>query len=108
MATITYIARLSCTNSQRLIEFRRAIAAATGANPIPQAIVMALAEKLDTAFVTRGVPHESGNPLICAVEVDLAEWLVELIAAEWAAAAPQLFGSPFVNRDGSPAANVEG
>ncbi len=89
MATTMLPVRLQCRDSKRLLELRRAMAAATADKPVPQAVLDALVMRLDTAIVQRPVAHDSGHPYFFVIELDLADWLADLLATEWPAALVQ-------------------
>jgi hypothetical protein len=83
----SYFARLAWRESARMLEFRARIAAATSAAPVPPTLLLALTQKVDTAFTHSVVPHPSGSPGFVLVEIDLAAWLVDAIAVQWLGAA---------------------
>jgi hypothetical protein len=85
----SYFARLAWRESARMLEFRARIAAATSAAPVPPTLLLALTQKVDTAFTHTVVPHPSGSPGFIVVEIDLADWLAAAIDAQWPGAAVQ-------------------
>lgn len=85
----SYFARIAWRESARMLEFRARVAAATSAAPVPPALLLALTDKVGTAFTTSVVPHPSGSVGFITVQIDLADWLAQMIDAQWPGAAVQ-------------------
>ena len=78
-----YFARLVVHHSDRLNILRQRIVEATAAAPMPASLVEALTTKVDTAFVGRTKAVAPDEPLVFGTEIDLADWVADLIARDW-------------------------